>query len=88
MAELITTSTVKQGIPQLTHSSIILKTSAAAATSDTIDVSAYFDEIYTVYFNDDAGAVMICSWDAATRIITLGTITTGIHMLKIDGVKN
>ena len=88
MAELLGTSTIKEGIPQLNHRSIILKTSAAAATGDTIDLSTYFDEIYTVYFNDDAGAVVICSWVAATRIITLGTITTGIHMLKIDGIKN
>ena len=88
MTELISTSTIKQGVPQLNHSSIILKTPGSAATGDTIDVSAYFDEIYTVYFNDDAGAVVICSWVAATRVITLGTITTGIHMLHITGIKN
>lgn len=88
MTELFGTSTIKKGIPQLNHSSIILKTPGSAATSDTIDVSTLFDEIYTVYINNDVGAVKIVSWVVATRIITLGTITTGVHYLRIDGIKN
>lgn len=61
------------------------------ATSATIDLNsdvahgrdAVCQEILNTLLQDDAGADKTCTWDPATGIITLGSITTGIHNLLI-----
>lgn len=70
---------------------ITIVTSSAAATSDTIDLGSdgafpKIDTILNTLLQDDAGADKSCTWDPATGIITLGTITTGIHNLTVIGI--
>lgn len=68
-------------------------TPATAATSDTIDLGSDATDgrgvklgtILTTVLQDDAGADKTSTWDPATGIITLGTITTGIHNLFVVG---
>lgn len=70
---------------------INIQTSAAAATGHTIDLNsdvtdgrgAACQEILNTLLQDDAGADKLSSWDPATGIITLGTISTGIHNITI-----
>ena len=70
---------------------ITIQTSAAAATGDTIDLNSdvaagqAIKEVLTYTFNDDAGAQVAATFDPATGIITLGTITTGIHNITVVG---
>lgn len=72
---------------------ITIQTSAAAATGDTIDLGtdsadgrgSAITEILNTLVQDDAGADKTATWDPATGIITLGTITTGIHNITIIG---
>jgi len=72
---------------------IMIQTSAAAATGHTIDLlsdtadgrGVVITQILTTYIQDDAGALKIATFDPATGIITLGTITTGIHNIEITG---
>jgi len=66
-------------------------TSAAAASSNTIDLGSdsaggYINTILNTLLQDDAGADKTCTWVPSTGIITLGTITTGIHNLVVVGV--
>ena len=70
-----------------------IQTSADAATGHTIDLHTdiadakglAISEILNTLLQDDAGADKTSTWDPATGIITLGTITTGIHNLTIVG---
>jgi hypothetical protein len=72
---------------------IVIETSAAAATGDTIDLNsdvadgrgAQLKSILLTLIQDDAGADKTATWDPATGIITLGSITTGIHNVLIVG---
>lgn len=72
---------------------ILIQTSAAAATGHTIDLNsdatdgrgAAIEEICVTLVQDDAGADKTATWDPATGIITLGSITTGIHNIMIWG---
>lgn len=73
---------------------ISIVTPATAATSDTIDLNsdvadgrgAKIKTILNTLLQDDAGADKACTWDPATGIITLGTITTGIHNILVWGI--
>ena len=71
---------------------IVIKTDATAATGHTIDLGSdtFADQgIKTVLLTlvqDDAGADKTSTWDPETGIITLGSITTGIHSIMIVGV--
>ena len=73
---------------------ILIVTPATAATSDTIDLNsdvanAKGSKIKTItnsLFQDDVGTDVVAAWDPATGIITLGTISTGIHNLIIWGL--
>ena len=70
---------------------ICIVTPATAATSDTIDLGTdsaggKINTILNTLLQDDAGADKTCTWDPATGIITLGTITTGIHNLTVWGI--
>lgn len=70
-----------------------IQTSAAAATGHTIDLGSdaanakgvAMTQILNTIVQDDAGADKTATWDPATGIITLGTITTGIHNITIIG---
>lgn len=72
---------------------ITIQTSAAAATGHTIDLlsdatdakGVVMTEILNTLLQDDAGADKTSTWDPSTGIITLGTITTGIHNITIIG---
>jgi hypothetical protein len=72
---------------------ITIQTTAAAATGHTIDLASdatdgkgvVLTEILNTLVQDDAGADKDATWDPATGIITLGTITTGIHNITIIG---
>ena len=66
---------------------------AAAATGDTIDLGSdsanargvKLSLILNTLLQDDLGADVTTTWVPATGIITLGTITTGIHNLLVFG---
>ncbi len=70
---------------------ITIQTSAAAATGHTIDLNTdvvdgkgqVVQEILNTLLQDDAGADVACTWVPSTGVITLGTISTGIHNLTI-----
>ena len=70
---------------------IVIQSDANAATGHTIDLNTdvadgrgqAVKEILNTLAQDDAGADVTCTWDPATGIITLGSITTGIHNLTI-----
>lgn len=67
---------------------------AAAATGDTIDLNSDVADgrgqkvktILNTLLQDDLGADKTATWVPATGIITLGTITTGIHNLVVWGL--
>jgi hypothetical protein len=73
---------------------ITIQTSAAAATGHTIDLNSDVSDgrgqamktILNTLVQDDEGADKTATWDSATGIITLGTITTGIHNITIIGI--
>lgn len=70
---------------------IVIQSSAAAASGHTIDLNTDVSdgrdqavkEILLTLVQDDAGADKTSTWDPATGIITLGTITTGIHNIMV-----
>lgn len=72
---------------------IVIQTSAAADTGHTIDLGtdtadakdATVSEIFITVVQDDAGADKTATWDPATGIITLGSVTTGIHNILVIG---
>ncbi len=72
---------------------ITIQTDATADTSWTIDLDSdiadakgvVMTQILNTLIQDDAGADKTCTWAPATGIITLGSITTGIHNITIIG---
>jgi hypothetical protein len=72
---------------------ITIQTDAACATGHTVDLNsdiadgkgAAMEQVLNTLFQDDAGADKDTTWDPATGIITVGTISTGIHNLTIIG---
>lgn len=72
---------------------ITIKMSAAAATGHTIDLNSdvtdgramAMQEICNTLVQDDVGADKDGTFDPATGIYTLGTITTGIHIITFIG---
>jgi hypothetical protein len=72
---------------------ITIQSSAAAATGHTIDFlsdtadgrTVVFTEILNTLVQDDAGADKTATFVPATGILTLGTITTGIHNITVIG---
>jgi hypothetical protein len=77
-------------VGQIKHIAII--TPAGAATGDTIDLgsdtaaNAKVKTILNTLVQDDLGADKTATWVPATGVITLGTITTGIHNLQVWGL--
>jgi len=73
---------------------IVIQTSAAAATGHTIDLNSdvadgkglVMEQVLNTYLQDDQGTnVADCAFDPATGIITLPSISTGIHNVEITG---
>ena len=72
---------------------VSIVTPATAASSDTIDLGSDTADgkgvklklILNTLLQDDAGADKTSTWAPGTGIITLGTITTGIHNLIVIG---
>ena len=72
---------------------ISIQTPATAATSDTIDLASdaangrgvLLNTILNTLLQDDVGADKDGTFDPATGIYTLGTVTTGIHDLVVIG---
>lgn len=72
---------------------IAIQTSAAAATGHTVDFASdaaggkgvVLTQILNTLLQDDVGADKAGTFDPATGIYTVGTITTGIHNLLVFG---
>ena len=73
---------------------IVIQTSAAAATGHTIDLltdatdgkGVVMTQVLNTYLQDDQGTnVADLAFDPATGIITLPSITTGIHNITVIG---
>lgn len=70
---------------------ITIQGAATTATGYTIDLHSdvanakgqVVQEILNTLVQDDAGADLTSTWDPDTGIITLGTISTGIHNITI-----
>lgn len=89
MAEINTDCAGEHLAPVLNKKAMIIKTPATAATSDTIDVSLQalgaFKTIDWVGLlaDDGTGGFLAATWSGT--VITLPTITTGIHHLLVIG---
>ena len=72
---------------------ITIQTSSAADTGHTIDLlsdatdakGVVITQILNTLIQDDAGADKTATWAPATGIITLGSITAGIHNITVIG---
>jgi len=72
---------------------IVIQTDATADTGWTIDLltdatdgkGTVITGILNTLVQDDAGADKTSTWDPDTGIITLGSITTGIHNITVIG---
>ena len=72
---------------------ITIQTDATAETSATIDLASdatdakgvVITQILNTLIQDDVGADKTSTWDPDTGIITMGSITTGIHNVTIIG---
>jgi len=73
---------------------ITIQTSATAATGHTIDLltdatdgrGAVVAEVLNTYLQDDAGTnVADLAFDPATGILTLPSVSTGIHNITVIG---
>jgi hypothetical protein len=90
MADITSTCTFNKGVAGEVMF-LLIQTAAAAKTGDTIDLGSdtaagvKMTRIHNVVSEDDAGAVKVATWAPATGIITLGTVTTGIHNLTVIG---
>jgi len=93
MTDITSTCTFKYSVAgDLKTISIV--TPAAAASGDTIDLNSdvanargqKLGTILNSLLQDDVGADKTATWVPATGIITLGTITTGIHNLLVIGL--
>ena len=73
---------------------VLIQTSSACATGHTIDFNsdatngrgAVFEQITNTHVQDDAGLLEEATFDPATGIVTMGTLTaTGIHNIIVTG---
>ena len=72
---------------------IMIQTTAACDSSHTLDLGSdaangtgvVIEEIYNTLIQDDLGADVESRFDPDTGIITMSTITTGIHNLLVVG---
>ena len=54
------------------------------ATGETWTATGYFSTIYQVQLTDTTGTPKICSFSGL--VVTMGTLSTGIHCLRVWGV--
>jgi len=80
----ITVDELRQAVPNAGVKEIVIMTSSAAATGHTYDATGYFTTIWGTYLADATGAVKIATFSSLT--VTLGTISTGVHCLRIWGI--
>jgi hypothetical protein len=80
----ITVASLRQAVPNAGVKEIVIMTSAAAATGFTWDATGYFSTIWGTYLSDSTGAVKIATFSSLA--VTLGTISTGVHCLRVWGV--
>lgn len=89
MADKTSTCTMELALPIPNKKAVLITSDATLATGDTIDMSAVamgqFSAIDIVYVADATGVVKTATFVAATRVITLGTLTTGVHKLLVVG---
>jgi hypothetical protein len=73
---------------------VVIKTDANAATGHTIDLNmdvadgrgCAFKEILSTYLQNETGTnVASCTYSVSTGIVTLPSISTGIHKVTIVG---
>jgi hypothetical protein len=62
-----------------------VRVKGSMATSETFDASSYFSTIYGLYINNATGAVKTATFDTAA-LVTVGTLSTGVHCMLIWGV--
>ncbi len=92
MADITNDCTIRKGV---TGDIMVLSivTPVTAATGDTIDLASdvadgkgvIMTEILNTVCQNAVGATKPATWVQATGIITLGSITTGIHNLVVFG---
>ena len=86
MTDRTSTSTIFGAIPQLHVKELVIVTPSTFATSDTIDVSTSNPKLKTIlslYICDGTGVVKTATFSGTT--ITAGTITTGVHTIRVLG---
>ena len=72
---------------------ITIQTSSTCASTHTIDLKSdetnakgvVMTQILNTLVQDDAGADKTSTWVPSTGIITMGTISTGIHNITVVG---
>jgi len=72
---------------------VTIQTSAACASGHTVDFNTdvadgkgcVFTQVLNTLLQDDAGADVAGTFDPATGIYTVGTVSTGIHNLTVIG---
>lgn len=84
MTDITSGCTMTKAVPQLNATVLMITTAATAATGDEIDVAGYMKTIKNVYVADSTGVVKTATFSGT--VITLGTITTGVHHLLVFGV--
>jgi len=77
-------SDTRQLAPNAGIKEIVILSSSACASGHTIDASSYFSTLWGVYVCDSTGAVKIATFTGTT--ITMGTLSTGVHCIRIWGV--
>lgn len=92
MADITSDCTFREGVVG-DLKFLVITTPATAATGDTIDLASdatdgrgvKMSKILNTLAQDDLGADVTTTWVPSTGIITLGTITTGIHDITVVG---
>lgn len=80
----ITVSSLRQLAPVSGVKEIIILTDSACATDFTFDATNYFSTIWGNYISDSTGVVKTATFSSLT--VTVGTVSTGVHCLRIWGV--
>ena len=86
MTDITADCTQIEAVPQMNLKIVTIVTPATAATTDEIDMSKWgISKIYNVILQADGGTggPLDATWSGS--VITLPTITTGIHHLTVVG---
>ena len=77
-------SDTRQLTPNAGIKEIIILSDSNCDTSHTIDASSYFSTIYSVYVCDSSGEVKTATFSGTN--ITMGSLSKGVHCIRILGV--